>query len=67
MNTMKYIIFTFSGNSIGLNILVAEKEAMLFLYSQFKSSPFKDCSLQMYTNSMNSVEIALKNREKVFI
>lgn len=66
IDNIKNIIFNFSGCSKALNPLLAEKEAILQLHSHFRSSHLKNCSLQIYSDSMTLVDIALKNRGGLF-
>lgn len=66
IDNSKNIIFNFSSCNNALNPLLAEKEAILFLFSQLKSSHLKECSLQIFTDSMTLVDIASKNKGGMF-
>lgn len=52
LNLNRNVIFSFSGQVKARNPLIAEREALLFLYTNFKSSPFKDRSLSLHTDSL---------------
>lgn len=66
IDNFRNIIFNFSGNIKAINPLLAEKEAILFLMDQFKSSELRDHSLQIYTDSMTMIHIAVRNKGGIF-
>lgn len=44
------VIFSFSGPTLASNLLIADRDALFFLYSTFKSNPSKDRSLNLYSD-----------------
>lgn len=66
IDNLKNIIFSFSCSIKATNPLLAEREAMLFLWSSFKSSSLNGRNLQLYTDSMTLVDIASKNKGGIY-
>lgn len=60
------IIFIFLGHINAANPLFTEKKVLIFLYNQFNVSPIKKCNLQLFTDSINLVEVVNKNRAGLF-